>query len=154
MQAHSLCLVQARIPYFSFTARRTRMFYTTATQLLRYKISPSRNVVRSKTTRPEGTEIGLWWTTVTTHVMSLCFGWECATQSWKLLPYFRPKYKICDFPYPISDPVRCGNFGVYGVRDFVTPQTMCDFFLRYATFIKAICVNTLSVEFGFRSREG
>ena len=40
------------------------------------------------------------------------------------LPYFRPDSQNV---YPTSDPVRCGNFGnsrVYGIRDFVTPQTI------------------------------
>ena len=41
------------------------------------------------------------------------------------IPYFRPDSQNV---YPISDPVRCGNFSnsqwIYGVRDFVTPQTM------------------------------
>ena len=73
------------------------------------------------------------------------FGWGCAAQSWKPLPYFRPKYAIftryfrpdSQNVYPISDPPRWGNFGnskkIFSVRDFVTPQTMCIFFfLRYA----------------------
>ena len=44
------------------------------------------------------------------------------------ISYFRP-----DSPdiYPIPDAVRCGNFSnsqwTYGVRDFVTPQTMFPF---------------------------
>ena len=41
------------------------------------------------------------------------------------IPYFRPDSQNV---YPISDPVMCGKFGncqqIYGVRDFVTPQTM------------------------------
>ena len=41
------------------------------------------------------------------------------------IPYFRPDSQNV---YPISDPVMCGNFSnsqwIYGVRDFMTPQTM------------------------------
>ena len=66
------------------------------------------------------------------------FGWGCAAQSWKPLPYFRPKYTISQFtlfqtwlskciPH-ISDPVRCGNFSnsqwIYGIQDFAMSQTM------------------------------
>ena len=48
------------------------------------------------------------------------------------IPYFRPNSQNV---YPISDPVRCGNFSnsqwIYGVRDLATPQTMfAVFFLR------------------------
>ena len=45
------------------------------------------------------------------------------------VPYFRPDFQNV---YPISDPVMCGNFNnspwIYGVRDFVAPQTMFFFF--------------------------
>ena len=45
------------------------------------------------------------------------------------IPYFRPDSQNV---YPISDPVRRGNLSnsqwIYGVRDFVTPQTMFTFF--------------------------
>ena len=45
------------------------------------------------------------------------------------IPYFRPDSQNV---YPISDPVRYGNFSnsqwIYGVRDFVTPQMMFAFF--------------------------
>ena len=44
---------------------------------------------------------------------------------WFSVPYFRPDSQNV---YPISDPVMCGNFSnsqwIYGVRDFVVPQTM------------------------------
>ena len=44
------------------------------------------------------------------------------------VPYFRPDSQNV---YPISDPVMCGNFRnsqwIYGVQDFVAPQTMFAF---------------------------
>ena len=49
------------------------------------------------------------------------------------IPYFRPHSQNV---YPISDPWRCGNFSnsqwIYGVRDFVMPQTMFAVFFFFA----------------------
>ena len=49
------------------------------------------------------------------------------------VPYFRPDSQNV---FPISDRVMCGNFSnsqwIYGVRDFVAPQTMFAFFFFFA----------------------
>ena len=56
------------------------------------------------------------------------------------IPYFRPDPQNV---YPISDPVRCGNFSnsqwIDGVRDFVTPQTM---FRQFFCSSRSISGNT------------
>ena len=49
-----------------------------------------------------------------------------------MLPFTLFQIKIYDFPYTISDPVRCGHFGssinsinqIYSVDGFVMPQTI------------------------------
>ena len=69
------------------------------------------------------------------------FGWGCAARSWKPLPYFRPKYTIFHtlFQTLWVAVISATLNRIYGVRDFVTPQTKFVFFSsRYN-----VCGNTL-----------
>ena len=79
------------------------------------------------------------------------FGWGCAAWSWKPSPYFRPKYTLFHTVFqtwlskciPCFRPCNMLRFRsmnikrIYGVKVFVTPQTMF-FFLWYN-----VCGNTL-----------